>query len=68
MNYWFAELTNMDVTQSLWDYMEVREISTFHGSQILNDIRKHGRPVDHTLRRSSTTPEVGSPTTRYVLL
>lgn len=22
MNYWFAELTNMDVTQPLWDYME----------------------------------------------
>jgi alpha-L-fucosidase 2 len=23
MNYWFAELTNMNVTQPLWDYMEV---------------------------------------------
>lgn len=23
MFYWAAEATNMDVTQSLWDYMEV---------------------------------------------
>jgi alpha-L-fucosidase 2 len=26
MNYWAAEMTNLDVTQSLWDYMEVKPL------------------------------------------
>ena len=25
MNYWFAEAANLDVTQSLFDFMEVRD-------------------------------------------
>lgn len=27
MNYWGAEMTNMDVTRPLFDYFEVRELS-----------------------------------------
>ena len=30
MNYWFAEMTNMDVVRPLFDYFEVRVLDALH--------------------------------------
>lgn len=42
MNYWFAEMTNMDVTSSLFDYFEVCVCGNDMGILVTGTRRKIG--------------------------
>lgn len=69
MNYWPAESTGLDLTKSLFDYMEVSLpcSSPIFFSLMLLFSRKTGLPGVHTPPRSCIIfPVGGLYTTRYV--
>ena len=70
MNYWFAELTGMDVVTPLFDYFEVRMIPCGLCTCLMVSMsRKHGYLVARRRLSTCTTyPKDGSPIMRRVFV
>lgn len=57
MNYWFAEMTNMNLVTPLFDYIEVSETQIIlSGTLSIN--RRHGLLEEPKQLRSCTIPAV----------